>query len=179
MKEFIDAALTTKSDQFYGERVGLFYFIQALRDVIQAANHLDKIKKTLFYGKPLYNVAENHTWGGVNLARVTDEIPPDVIHAIVGGITETAEMAEAMVKAIEGILHGKPSTLDAVNLKEEAGDQLWYLAILFNAIGTDFTTEGRRVIAKLMKRFPDGFSENNALVRDLIAERKVLEGEVA
>ena len=179
MQDYIDAAQATKSDKFYGERVGLFYFIRALKDAIDAANHLDAIKKSLFYGKPLYNVPEGHDWGGVNLAKIADSIHPDIIHAIVGGITETAEMGEALVKALEDILHARGDGIDETNLKEEAGDQLWYLAVLLKALDTTFTAEGRRNIAKLMKRFPDGFSEDNALVRDIAAERRILEGEAA
>ena len=45
MQDYIDAAQATKSDKFYGDRVGLFYFIRALKDHIDAANHLDAIKK--------------------------------------------------------------------------------------------------------------------------------------
>lgn len=177
--DYIAAALTTKSDQFYGERVGIFYFINALRNLIDAANHLDAIKKALFYGKKLYELDEGFDWGGVNLDRVKADIQPDIIHAVIGGATETAEMCEALMKAIEGILHGKPGALDLTNLKEEGGDQLWYLAILFSALDTTFDAEQRRNIAKLMKRFPAGFTEDNALVRDLLTERATLESEPA
>ena len=65
--------------------------------------------------------------------------------------------------------------LDLVNVKEEAGDMLWYIALLFDELGTDFPTEMERVINKLAVRYPDKFSSDSALVRNLKAERDVLE----
>lgn len=180
MKDYIDAALTTKSDAWHGQMVGMIYFQHALREFIDAANHLDAIKKTLFYGKKLYQIAENHTWGGVNLEGIVETIPADIIHAIVGLSTETGELCEALLEAINGAVMGKGVTaLDTTNLKEESGDLLWYLAVMFKELETDFGTEGKRNIAKLMKRFPNGFTQDNALVRDLIAERATLEGAAA
>jgi NTP pyrophosphatase (non-canonical NTP hydrolase) len=178
MQDYIKAALTTKSDDFHGKLVGYFYFVQALRDFVDAARHLDAIKKTLFYGRKLYKIETNHNWG-VDLAQLPTAIHPDIIHAIVGIATEAGEMVEALLKAIEDIAHGRASALDEVNLKEESGDILWYFAILFHRIGTTFGVEARRNIAKLMLRFPDGFTDENALVRDLIAERNLLERDAA
>lgn len=175
MQDYIDAAQSTKGGEFHGERVGLMYFITALRDFVDAANHLDAIKKTLFYGRKLYKIDEGHKWGGVNLGLVADTIHPDIIHGIVGVATESAELCEAVLKALDDMMQGRAADFDEVNLKEEGGDLLWYLAILFSQLGTDFTTEARRNIAKLMLRYPDGFSEQNALVRDLKAERQLLE----
>lgn len=91
-------------------------------------------------------------------------------HAIDGCVTEAGEMQDAMKKAK---YYGK--TLDLVNLKEEAGDLLWYLAILFDELGTTFEIEQARVIAKLQARFPDKFTQECAETRDLVKERAVLE----
>lgn len=93
-----------------------------------------------------------------------------ILHAAIGCVTESGEMLDALKKSI---FYGKP--LDVVNVKEEAGDLLWYLAILFDEIGTDFETEMTRVINKLQTRFPEKFTEDNAFSRDLGTERKVLE----
>jgi NTP pyrophosphatase (non-canonical NTP hydrolase) len=97
---------------------------------------------------------------------------PRVLHAAFGLVTEAGELLDALKKAT---FYGKP--LDVTNIKEEAGDILWYLAILFDAINTDFSTEQARVIAKLRARFPEKFTENDAFDRDLITERKILEQE--
>lgn len=93
-------------------------------------------------------------------------------HAVDGCVTEAGEMQDALKKAK---YYGKE--LDITNLKEEAGDLLWYLALLFDEIGTDFETEMARVINKLKTRFPNKFTQFDALNRDLVAEREVLEHE--
>lgn len=94
-----------------------------------------------------------------------------LLHAGLGLCTEAGEFLDALKKHL---FYGKP--LDEVNLKEELGDLLWYMAIAMNALGTDFNLEMDRVIAKLRTRYPEKFSDEAALVRDLDAERKVLEG---
>lgn len=97
-------------------------------------------------------------------------VDPRVLHASIGLVTESGELIDALKKTI---FYGKE--LDIVNVKEEAGDLLWYLAILFDAIGTDFETEMERVINKLKARFPDKFTEDKAFNRDLKTEREILE----
>lgn len=101
-----------------------------------------------------------------NLFFPTD---PRVLHASIGLVTESAELADALKKSM---FYGKE--LDLLNVKEEAGDILWYLAILFDAIGTDFDTEMNRVIEKLKGRFPDKFTMEKAEVRNLPNERRIL-----
>lgn len=97
---------------------------------------------------------------------------PRVLHAAMGLVTESAELMDALKKST---YYGKD--LDIVNVKEEAGDILWYLAILFDAVGTDFETEMCRVINKLQARFPDKFTEDKAFNRDLKTERNILESD--
>lgn len=97
-------------------------------------------------------------------------VNPRVLHAALGLSTEANEIIDHLKKVI---FYGKQ--IDAVNLKEEAGDILWYLAILFDELDTSFEDEMERVIKKLKTRYPDKFTNDNALVRDLEAERKVLE----
>lgn len=87
-----------------------------------------------------------------------------------GCVTESGELLDALKKSM---FYGRE--LDVTNLKEEAGDILWYLAILFDELDTDFPTEMTRVINKLKVRFPDKFTEEAANNRDLEAERKTLE----
>ena len=101
---------------------------------------------------------------------IQNEVNPRLLHAAMGLQTESGELTDALKKHI---FYGK--ALDVTNIKEEAGDLLWYLAILFDVIGTDFTTEQQRVIAKLKARFPEKFTNELAESRDLTTERKVLE----
>lgn len=96
-----------------------------------------------------------------------------LVHAAFGMQTETAEFTDALKKSL---FYGKP--LDTVNLKEELGDLLWYVALAMDELGTDFETEMTRVITKLKTRYPDKFTADKALNRDLEVERQVLESEV-
>lgn len=89
-----------------------------------------------------------------------------------GLVTEASEVMDAIKKSM---FYNRE--LDKTNLKEEGGDILWYLAIMFDELGTDFGPEMTRVIEKLKARFPDAFTEEDANNRDLDKERKVLENE--
>lgn len=93
-----------------------------------------------------------------------------LLHAALGMQTETAEFSDALKKSI---FYGKP--LDVVNLKEEIGDLFWYLAIAVDELGTTFDAEMSRVINKLKLRYPNKFTSEDALNRDLKAERDLLE----
>ena len=93
-----------------------------------------------------------------------------LIHACMGMQTETAEFTDALKKSI---FYGK--TLDIVNLKEELGDLLWYVSIAMDELGTNYEHEMNRVIIKLKSRYPEKFTEEKAINRDLQKERKILE----
>ena len=99
-----------------------------------------------------------------------DKVDQRVLHAAIGLVTESGELIDAVKKTL---FYGKE--LDVTNVKEEAGDILWYLAILFDALGTNFETEQQRVLEKLKARFPEKFTEKDAFERDLETERKILE----
>lgn len=94
-----------------------------------------------------------------------------IMHGMIGMATETGELQDQVKKHL---IYGKP--LDVVNVIEEVGDVLWYCAIVLDACSSTFEAAFDRNIAKLKKRFPDKFTEHNALNRDLDAERAALEG---
>lgn len=97
-----------------------------------------------------------------------------LIHAVFGMLTETGEFADNL-KA--HIFYGKP--LDPVNLKEEIGDLFWYVAIALDELGeTSFAPELVANTAKLAKRYGSKFDADKAVKRNLMAERKILEGGV-
>jgi len=95
-----------------------------------------------------------------------------LLHAAMGMQTESAEFTDMLKKHV---FYGKP--LDKVNLKEELGDMLWYIAIAMDVLDTTFSKEQNRVINKLKERYSDKFSQDKAENRDLEAERRVLEDE--
>lgn len=93
-----------------------------------------------------------------------------LLHAGLGLTTEAGEFLDALKKHL---FYGKP--LDLVNLREELGDIMWYLAIACSALDTTFEQEQARNIAKLKARYPDKFTSHKAIERDLTAERIILE----
>jgi len=95
----------------------------------------------------------------------------DDLHMVLGMQTEAAEIADVYKKTIA---YKKP--LDFVNIKEELGDIMWYIANLCNMNGWDLRDIMQTNIDKLKTRYPDKFSEEEALNRNLKKERGVLEG---
>lgn len=93
----------------------------------------------------------------------------DLIHAALGIISESAELLEAIVNSF---LYNKP--MDMVNLSEEFGDNLWYVALGLRTTGETFESVTFRNLEKLKIRFPDKFSTEKAMNRDLDAEHEVL-----
>ena len=93
-----------------------------------------------------------------------------LIHAAMGMCTEAGEFQDHLKWHL---FYGKP--LDSINLAEEIGDIMWYLALAANALRIDLIDVATKNIAKLRARYPERFSEYDALNRDLDAERKVLE----
>lgn len=94
----------------------------------------------------------------------------DIIHAAIGIATEAGEFLDPIKKFI---FYGKP--VDFVNLDEEVGDLLWYIALYLNARGLDMEAVMEKNINKLEARYPDKFTQDHALNRDLDAEREILE----
>lgn len=56
--------------------------------------------------------------------------------------------------------------LDIDGLFNELGDVLWYLAITVQALGTDMEYIAERNIAKLRKRYPNGFETERSINRE-------------
>lgn len=116
-----------------------------------------------------------------DLAKRTESLDPDasvrvlrimrLLHGSIGLVTEAGEFQDALKKHI---FYGKP--LDEVNLMEEVGDFFWYIAIILDVLGYDWVEVMKLNIEKLVKRYPDKFDAQRALIRDLLAERAILEG---
>lgn len=96
-----------------------------------------------------------------------------LLHAVLGLTSEVGEFADALKKHL---FYGKP--LDKINLSEESGDLLWYLALAANVPGMLSIDENmERNIAKLKARYGDKFTEHLAANRNLDREREILEGK--
>jgi len=145
---------------------------------------MDKLKKNIFYGKhftieEFNSLSRDATNANELIHEVTMKsklnkrelaVDPRVLHSIMGIFTESSELIEALdVHLFE------ETALDAVNLKEEFGDLLWYQAIGVDATKMDYADVFNTVIAKLKTRYPDKFTSDHAINRDLVKERNVLE----
>lgn len=102
---------------------------------------------------------------------VEDRVMSRLIHGVLGKMSELGELADAIKKRL---IYGKP--LDEINLVEEIGDDSWYTALILDALAVGWEAAWQKNIAKLRTRFPDKFTEERALNRDLDAERAALEG---
>ena len=104
------------------------------------------------------------------LQRFDPPINIRLLHGAMGLCTEAGELQDQLKRHL---FYGKP--LDGVNVAEEIGDALWYLALIANALNIDLEEIAERNIAKLKARYPAKFTEHDALNRDLDNERKILE----
>lgn len=96
-----------------------------------------------------------------------------LLHGAMGLATEAGELMDQLKK---NIFYGKE--LDLVNIEEELGDLEWYMAIIRDVLGVTQAQVQEKNIAKLRKRYPEKFTSEAALNRDLDAERAVLEEKV-
>jgi NTP pyrophosphatase (non-canonical NTP hydrolase) len=106
--------------------------------------------------------------------RLKDLNAARLLHATMGLVTEAGELMDTLKKYL---IYGKP--IDWTNVAEEIGDSQWYTALAVDVTGEvvkGVTWEGilDQNIAKLKARYPNKFSEESALNRDLEKEREVL-----
>lgn len=98
------------------------------------------------------------------------DLDVDIMHVTLGMVTESAEIADAIKKHIA---YGKE--IDVVNIKEELGDLLWYIAIAMDIFEFEPSDVFKTNIEKLKVRYPEKYSDSLAENRNLEAERKTLE----
>lgn len=103
-------------------------------------------------------------------ARFNDDRVIKLLHSCMGLSTEVGEIMDILKRYL---IYGKP--IDWVNLEEEHGDLFWYMAIGADAGPFTFESAQEKNIAKLRLRYPNKFTEHDALNRDLDKERKILE----
>lgn len=94
----------------------------------------------------------------------------DDLHMVLGMQTEVAEIADAYKKHMA---YGRE--LDLVNVKEELGDALFYVANLCTNHGWDLRDILQTNVDKLSARYPEKFDSELAINRDLTKEREILE----
>lgn len=97
-------------------------------------------------------------------------VSPDLLHGAIGLATEAGELLDAVKRSL---FYG--GQLDRTNLVEELGDLEWYMAVIRHAVGVEQDEVQRINIEKLKARYPEKFTSDDALQRDLARERKILE----
>lgn len=149
---------------------------------IQIGNVLDTVKKHVFYNKPLDIKTQNQRVSsamnalGQLLGDEFDENPselsidPRLFHSIVGIATEGTELVEAVYKS-----EFNNQAIDDVNVREELFDVLWYLLTAHDKMNVSVEGTLNMGFDKLRARFPDKFTDDAAINRDVDAERRILE----
>lgn len=82
---------------------------------------------------------------------------------IVSALGLTGEAGEFANLVKKMTAHGHP--FDPDSLKDELGDVLWYLAEAATAVGLDLEDIASHNVRKLIKRYPEGFSEDQSINR--------------
>lgn len=159
---------------------------KSLELVAIAGSILDQVKRCIYYGdkgayKPekLEDLAEkllaiepfDFTHGEMvaNTTVDTGNINTRVVHGIIGAITETAELAEAL------LLYLNTGAFDTVNLFEELADVRWYEQVLQDELNIEDKSLFEFLIAKLAVRYGAAFDDSAAVLRDIGSERDVME----
>lgn len=183
LQEYIRGAIRTESIKDHID-TNEQQLICLLKAYVAIGNMLDDIKKNVFYGKTINQDkwADNLSNGLTSLVDTADEIDqlttdrininPRLFHAIIGIATESTELVEAILKAVEN-----NEDIDSVNVCEELGDLNWYQAIAIDASQANWDNILETNLNKLKKRYPDKFTSEDAINRDLISERQILEGK--
>jgi len=135
---------------------------------------VDQIKRFIFYGD------ENQRVDIIQMRATVSPHKLDIqatlrfqefvrhIHGVTGVVTEAGELVESILAVLST---GK---IDGVNFSEELGDLEWYIAECANAIDKPMLQILVDNVAKLKKRYIAEFNEEEAVDRDLDAEREAL-----
>lgn len=94
----------------------------------------------------IMNLIESHDWNAEDIGGI--------LNASLGLSGEVGEINDMIKKwAFHG--HG----LSMEEAEKEIGDILWYVAMMCRSFGFDMQAIAEQNIAKLKKRYPEGFSE--------------------
>lgn len=187
LQQYVQNAVRTESKISLAKVDDRITFYSALTAFVAASDLLDFYKKNIYYDKyidphkwhntltaledAVQQIRNDHAAGpGVNERNEVLHVDTRLLHAIIGIATESGELVTALLSHLNHI-----APLDYVNVQEELGDLNWYHAIAVDAMRANWGTIQVTNIKKLRKRFPDKYNNDEAINRDLIAERQILE----
>ena len=156
---------------------------------VKTTDALDALKKAVIYNNPkkmdryildylreIEYLLDTVRWHAPdwNQYGPDDKVNMDtrVFHGILGMATESGELMNVLAENMR-----TNKTVDTINVFEEMHDTSWYMAIIHDALGLDWSEGLARNIAKLKARYPEKFTEECANNRDLETERAILEGK--
>lgn len=154
MIQYQEDTKRTVSDSIHPDKVDADYLVHILYVAMKAIKDVELAKKSLFYGRDLPNSLgdRNAMLAGTGSAEYR-RVPTNLIHSIMGIVGEAGELAEHLYDTLQG----KRFPVEHDKLLLEYGNHLWYHALAYNELGTDFETVGRQNIAKLKARYPNKF----------------------
>ncbi|MBS1722752.1 MAG: hypothetical protein JSS66_07055 [Armatimonadetes bacterium] len=177
---YVPEVLRTEShvpDRVYqrlaGNAAALTELNTAMGLFIEGAKRLDTLKKFAYYGRDIeFDATEETVPVPEGLTKLQVDRYSRLFHAVIGMCTEAGELLEAMDDLVFN-----SRELDEENVFEELGDGQWYFALGCDALGFDPCLVLERNIAKLRARYPDKFTMDAALNRDLDKEKSALLGK--
>jgi NTP pyrophosphatase (non-canonical NTP hydrolase) len=123
----------------------------------EIGRELDILKREIYYNslqEPAIDIGE------------ISEFEKKTVKSFHGIIGVAGEFPEILVNQSAGI--GL-----APNLKEEIGDWMWYIAELLSANDIEMSEVAEKNIKKLSTRYPEKFTEEHAIERNLKAEQEI------
>lgn len=172
--DYMAEADKTCSVLFHPEHVDRNAFLKNLKSVVELGDVLNLSKKLLFRGKTPEDLGLRRPKVYETLAVEFDPMNTsaeivNVVHGIVGMITEAGELAEVLIALIE------TGEIDAVNVLEECGDVNWYNVRCLRGINATSDLRDKANIDKLHGRHGDTFDAFRDANRDLGKERARLD----
>jgi NTP pyrophosphatase (non-canonical NTP hydrolase) len=92
--------------------------------------------------------------------KMYDNVNINTLHGVIGLTGEAGELIDCIKKAM---FYGHE--LDKVNIKEELGDCLWYIAQILRSEGWSFDEVMKENIDKLIIRYPEQFTIEDSIER--------------
>ena len=166
--KFVDG-LAAKPERFKLSSTTVALLVDQLYDLNQASLALDHFKRVITYGDKL-RMNPCPRYHGDLQGEGSQRASGDLIHGLLGKITEALELAPVLIKLLT------MGSFDTVNIVEELGDDEFYTDMVRQALGCDRQHVLQTNVLKLIDRY-DGmtFDPEKALNRDLDSERQVME----
>ena len=177
----VQAARTVTEPFGHLDKIPSGAFYDTLHTVSEAGKRMDHFKKALVYGRDVPLEFQSGTdMSGEPFASLSTAVPIEVLHGIIGTITEACELADLLLTCIYGA-----DDFDELNLKEELGDLKWYEDRICRRMGWNHGDIRAGNLAKLFKRHkvdPNGTEKGfdttqvDHSARDLEGERLAMLG---